>query len=472
MGYVEGEDRNQAVLFPELIDEYIGEDDPVRFIEAFVGALDLVELGFKRATPADRGRPGYDPGDMLRLYLYGYLNGIRSSRKLEKESGRNLELMWLLRKLKPDFKTIANFRKDNLEGIKRVFREFTVLCKQMGLFGGELIAIDGSKIKAVNSKQRNFTVEKLAKMISGIDAKIDEYVKGLDESEEDEGQATVVSKEELKRRIEELRKRKEKYKQFDKQMTQNGETQLSQTDPDSRLMKVKDAKDVCYNVQIAVDSKHKLIVDQEVTNEGDDHNELAKMALQAKETLGVQQVEAVADRGYYDSSEVKKCEEAGITVYIERRRAGRQGGVFSKDEFTYKSDRDVYVCPAGEELTYRGKGIEKDRGIKYYVASSCTDCALKPQCTKSAFRRIKRLEDEEVLERMAARVRGDPQKVKLRKGLVEHPFGTIKRWMNQGYFLMRTKKKVAAEFSLTALAYNMKRVMTEVGVKSMIESLG
>lgn len=472
MGYVEGEDRNQAVLFPKLIDEYVAEDDPVRFIEAFVGALNLAELGFKRATPADLGRPGYHPGDMLRLYLYGYLNGIRSSRKLEKETGRNLELMWLLRKLKPDFKTIANFRKDNLEAIKKVFREFTELCKQMGLFGGELIAIDGSKIKAVNSKQRNFTVEKLAKRISAIDAKIDEYVRGLDETDEHEGQAKEVSKEELKRQIEELRKRKEKYKQIDKQLTQSGETQLSQTDPDSRLMKVKDGNDVCYNVQIAVDSKHKLIVEQEVTNAGADHNELAKMALRAKATLGVEQVEAVADRGYYDSSEVKKCEEAGITVYVERRKAGRQDGVFSKDEFTYKSDKDVYVCPAGEELTYRGRGIEKGRGIRYYVASTCTDCALKNQCTRSAFRRIKRLVDEEVLERMAERVRGHPEKVRLRKALVEHPFGTMKRWMNQGYFLMRTKKKVAAEFSLTALAYNMKRVMTEVGVDRMIEALG
>jgi transposase len=471
MGYVQGEDRNQAVLFPELIDKYVGEDNPVRFIEVFVGSLDLAELGFNRATPADLGRPGYHPGDMLRLYLYGYLNGIRSSRKLEKESGRNLELMWLMRKLKPDFKTIANFRKDNLEAIKKVFREFTVLCKQMGLFGGELIGIDGTKIKAVNSKQRNFTVEKLAKLISGIDEKIDEYVRGLDETDEQEGEATELSKEELKRRIEELSKRKEKYKQIDKQMTQSGENQLSQTDPDSRLMKVKDGKDVCYNVQIAVDNKHKLIVEQEVTNACDDHNELAKMACRAKEVLGVQQVEAVADKGYYGSSEVKKCEEAGITVYVARRKAGRQGGVFSKDEFTYKSGEDVYVCPAAEKLTYRGKGIEKGRGIKYYVASSCSDCALKKQCTTSAFRRIKRLEDEEVLERMAVRVRGHPEKLRLRSGLVEHPFGTIKRWMNQGYFLMRTKKKVAAEFSLTALAYNIKRVITQVGVIKMIEAI-
>jgi transposase len=471
MGYVEGEDRDQAVLFPELIDEYVEEDNPVRFIEAFVGSLDLAELGFNRATPADLGRPGYHPGDMLRMYLYGYLNGIRSSRKLEKESGRNLELMWLMRKLKPDFKTIANFRKDNLEAIKKVFREFTVLCKQMGLFGGELIGIDGTKIKAVNSKQRNFTVEKLAKLISGIDEKIDEYVRGLDETDEHEGEATELSKEELKRRIEELSKRKEKYKQIDQQMTKSGENQLSQTDPDSRLMKVKDGKDVCYNVQIAVDNKHKLIVEQEVTNVCDDHNELAKMACGAKEVLGVQQVEVVADKGYYGSSEVKKCEEAGITVYMARRKAGRQGGVYSKDEFTYKSDEDVYVCPAGEKLAYRGKGIEKGRGIKYYVASTCSDCALKKQCTTSAFRRIKRLEDEEVLERMAVRVRGHPEKLRLRSGLVEHPFGTMKRWMNQGYFLMRTKKKVAAEFSLTALAYNIKRVINQVGVLKMIEAI-
>jgi len=472
MGYVKGEDRNQAVLFPESIDKYVAEDDPVRFIEVFVDALDLAKLGFKRATPADLGRPGYHPGDMLRLYVYGYLNGVRSSRKLEKETGRNLELMWLMRNLRPDFKTIANFRKNNLEAIKEVFREFTLMCKQMGLFGGELIGIDGSKFKAVNSKKRNFTVAKLAKRISKIDEKIDEYVRGMDETDEQEAQIGEVDKEELKRRIEELQKRKKKYQQIDEQLKKSGDDQLSQTDPDSRLMKTHDGMDVCYNVQIAVDSKHKLIIEQSVTNEGSDHNELAKMALLAKQTLGVEQVDAVADKGYYDSSEVKKCDESGITVYVPRRKAGRQRNKFSKDEFTYKSDRDVYVCPAKKELRYRGRGTEKGRGIKYYVASACGDCALKTQCTDAAFREIKRLADEEVLEQMAKRVRGHPEIVRFRKALVEHPFGTIKRTMNQGYFLLRTKKKVAAEFSLTALAYNMKRVMKEVGVSRLIQVIG
>lgn len=473
MGYVIGKDRRQAVAFPSYLEDYVGEENPVRFVDAFVEALDLAELGFDRAEPKDMGRPAYHPGLLLRLYMYGYLNSIRSSRKLEREAKRNVELMWLMEMLTPDHKTIADFRRDNLEPIKMSCRQFTMLCKRMGLFGGSLVAVDGSKFKADNSRERNFTKQKLEKLIRLTDHRIDEYLTKLDEADQEEAETESANPtvQELKEQIEALKKRKQKHKQRQEQLEKSGETQISETDSDARLMKVKDGMDVCYNVQIAVDSKHKLIVEQEVTNAGADHNQLAKMAIRAKETLGMDKLEAVVDKGYYDSGEIKKCEENGIAVYVERRTAGKQHGVFSSEQFTYISDKDLYLCPAGQQLTYQGQSREKGRGVKYYVASACSGCALKSQCTRGAFRRIKRLVDEEVLERVATRVRAGPEKLRLRKALAEHPFGTIKRVMGHGYFLMRGKRKVGTEMSLTVMAYNLKRAINIVGVKTMIETL-
>lgn len=473
MGYVIGKDRRQAVAFPSYLEDYVGEENPVRFVDAFVEALDLAELGFDRAEPKDMGRPAYHPGLLLRLYMYGYLNSIRSSRKLEREAKRNVELMWLMEMLTPDHKTIADFRRDNLEPIKMSCRQFTMLCKRMGLFGGSLVAVDGSKFKADNSRERNFTKQKLEKLIRLTDHRIDEYLTKLDEADQEEAETESANPtvQELKEQIEALKKRKQQHKQRQEQLEKSGETQISETDSDARLMKVKDGMDVCYNVQIAVDSKHKLIVEQEVTNAGADHNQLAKMAIRAKETLGMDKLEAVVDKGYYDSGEIKKCEENGIAVYVERRTAGKQHGVFSSEQFTYISDKDLYLCPAGQQLTYQGQSREKGRGVKYYVASACSGCALKSQCTRGAFRRIKRLVDEEVLERVATRVRAGPEKLRLRKALAEHPFGTIKRVMGHGYFLMRGKRKVGTEMSLTVMAYNLKRAINIVGVKTMIETL-
>lgn len=473
MGYVRGKDRRQAVAFPSYLDDYVGEDNPVRFVDAFVEALDLAELGFDRAEPKEMGRPAYHPGLLMRLYLYGYLNSIRSSRKLEREAKRNVELMWLMEMLTPDHKTIADFRRDNLEPIKKSCRQFTTLCKKMGLFGGELVAVDGSKFKADNSRERNYTKRKLEKLIRLTDQRIDEYLAQLDEADQEEAETESGnhSVEELKEKIEALKKRKQQHKQRQEKLEKSGETQLSETDCDARLMKVKDGLEVCYNVQIAVDSKHKLIVEEEVTNEGSDHNQLSEMAIKAKETLGVEQLDAVVDKGYYDSGEIKKCEENGIAVYVERRTAGKQHGVFSIEQFRYITEKDVYECPAGQQLTYKGRSTEKGRGVKYYIASACSGCALKSQCTRGAFRRIKRLADEEVLERVAARVRAGPDKLRLRKALAEHPFGTIKRVMGYGYFLTRGKQKVGTEMSLTVMAYNLKRVINIVGIKTMIETL-
>ena len=474
MGFIDGMDRRQSVAFPSYLDDYVAEDNPVRFVDAFVEALDLAALGFDRSEAKDRGRPAYRPGLLLRLYVYGYLNNIRSSRKLEREANRNIELMWLMEKLTPDHKTIADFRKDNLEPIKRTCGQFTTQCKKMGLFGGELVAVDGSKFKANNSRERNFDKKKLEKLIRFADDRIDEYMAELDEwdKREAETETNKPTAQELKDKIEELKKRKKRHEERQKKLAKSEQTQLSETDSDARLMKVKQGREVSYNVQIVVDSLHKLVVEHEVTNEADDHNQLANMACKAKETLEVEQLEAVVDKGYYDSEEIKKCEEEGIAVYVKRRTAGRQHGVFSSEEFTYIPDQDIYRCPAGEQLRYRGKSTEKGRVVKYYIASACTGCALKSKCTRAAFRQIKRLMNAEVLERVEARVRAGPKKLQLRKELAEHPFGTIKRGMGQGYFLMSGKAKVAAEMSITIMAYNMKRAMNIMGVNKMIAALG
>jgi len=331
--FIKGSPRSDFLLFPEALDDYVSDDNPVRFIEAFVDNLDLQQLGFSRTTPAHTGRPAYSPADLLKLYIYGYINRLGSSRLLERDCSRNLELLWLMRTLRPDFKTISDFRKDNAEPIKRVCREFTLMCKRLDLFGSEFVAIDGSKFKAQNSRRRNFTREKLDKSIKEIDAKIQGYLEELDEADEQEAEVRPTTAEQLKEKIKQLRNR--------------SEPQISLTDTDSRSMKVGQGSDVFYNLQIAVDSKHKLIVEHEVTNEPTDHGQLSNMALRAKQRLGVSELEVVADKGYYDGAEVKKCEQAGITVY-------------------YDPQKDCYECPAGKQLRYRGESFELGRHIRYY----------------------------------------------------------------------------------------------------------
>jgi transposase len=474
MGYISGESRNQIYLLPESVDDYIGEDNPVRFLDAFVGKLELGELGFQHAVPAEVGRPAYDPGDLLRLYLYGYLNRIRSSRRLEKEAARNLEVMWLIRKLRPDFKTIADFRKDNSGAIKRVCREFTLLCQQLDLFGGELVAIDGSKFQAVNSKGRNFSARKLKQVIEEIDAKIEAYLKQLDQRDVEEARVAVPRAAEMKEQLERWRERKQVYQNCQQQLQQSGEKQISLTDPDSRKMSMGHGSQIGYNVQVAVDAKHKLIVEHEVTTAVTDQGQLTLMAERAKRTLGVDRLEVLADMGYYDGAEVKKCEQQGIMAYIPKplTSANTKLGLFGKERFHYDTDKDVYVCPAGEELRYRFGTKEKGRAIRYYSTSACGRCALKAQCTRNKRnRRITRWEYEDVLERMKQRVDQHPELMRQRKMIVEHPFGTIKRWMEQSFFLMRGKNKVSAEMSLTVLAYNLRRVITLIGVPPLIQAV-
>ncbi len=477
MDYIRGLTRNQVMLFPESVEDYITEDNPVRFIDAFVGHLDLGELGFQRAQPAETGRPAYDPGDLLRLYLYGYLNRVRSSRMLERESKVNLEVMWLLGKLTPDFKTIADFRRDNLAAIKAVCREFTLLCRKLKLFGGELVAIDGSKFKAVNNRRRNFSEARLAGAIKAMDEKISAYLGSLDqadavETDQDEPRPSAA---ELREKIETLQQRKAKYQALKQELKESGAKQVSLTDRDARSMVMHHGStEVGYNVQTAVDEQHQLIVEHEVTNDPTDHAHLAEMAVRAKETLGVEQLAVVADMGYYDGAEVKQCVEAGITTYIPKplTSVNQKRGLFTKQDFVYDEATDCYRCPQGEELTYRYESFELNRQIRYYATPKCLSCPIKEQCTTNKRgRRISRWVDEKLLEDMARRVRARPGVMRRRQQLSEPPFGTIKRAMGHGYFLMRGLNKVGAEMSLTVLSYNIKRVINIIAVKKMIEAV-
>src|SRR5213080_890422 len=410
MDYIRGANRNQVILFPESVEDYITADNPVRFIDAFVSNLDLAALGFLHAQPGETGRPAYDPGDLLRLYLYGYLNRVRSSRMLERETKVNLEVMWLLGKLSPDFKTIADFRRDNLKAIKQVCREFTLLCRKLKLFGGELVAIDGSKFKAVNNRRRNFSPERLRRAIQALDEKIGSYLSSLDEADaaEPDPDEPGPSAAELGAKIKTLQERKAKYQALQTDLKANGAKQVSLTDGDARSMVMHHGStEVGYNVQTVVDEQHQLIVEHEVTNDPTDHAHLAEMALRAKETLGVEQLEVVADMGYYDGAEVKQCAQAGITAYIPKpiTSVNRKRGLFIKQNFVYDEVQDCYRCPQGEELTYRYESFEQGRQIRYYTTSKCRDCPLKSKCTtNSRGRRITRWVDEKLLEEMARRV--------------------------------------------------------------------
>jgi transposase len=473
MSFIEGVGRDQQTLFPEVLDDYIPSDHPVRFIDVYIDQLDLKQLDFERAKAADTGRPGYDPGDLLKLYIYGYLSGICSSRKLERETLRNIEVMWLVRRLHPDFKTIAEFRRRNTKALRGLFREFTLLCKKLDLFGAELVAIDGSKFRAVNAKRRNYSRPMLEEMLQAVDERIARYLENTetaDTEDEHRASATVDRAAELAR----LQSRAAEVRAMLAELDVTGESQVSLTDPDSRMMKVGMGTEVCYNAQTAVDEKHKLIVAAEVTNEGTDRNWLSAMAIEAKETLGAEELAVVADKGYSSAREVEACLEANITPYLPKPEtsANKALGLFTKDDFRYDRERDLYVCPAGQELTFRHASHEKGRDVRYYRTYACRECPLRPQCTRNRqSRRISRSANEHVLEQMNARVAANPQILKKRKAIVEHPFGTIKRWMNQAYFLMRGLTKVRAEFSLSALAYNLKRVLAIVGVPALLAAL-
>lgn len=476
MGYIEGENRHQSVLFPETLDDYIGNDNPVRFIDAYVDQLDLADFGFTHAIPCDTGRPPYEPGVILKLYLYGYLNKIRSSRMLEKATQRNVELMWLLRKLTPDFKTIADFRKDNAPCLKQVFRNFTILCKDLELFGCELIGIDGSKFSAVNHTQRNYTKKKLHQRLAAIEQTIQEYLARLDHEDTNESSVPPIVPGSLHDKIAHLEQYQHNLEQLQKHLDESGQTQISLTDPDSRLMRTgQQGKDMSYNVQVAVDAKHKLIAEFDVTNDANDQNQLSRMVIKAKEALGVQQLAVTADMGYYKELEIKRCHDEGVTCYVPypTKSTNSSKGLFTNKDFRYDREHDCYFCPANQQMTYRTACIKSGKQMKFYEGNSCKQCNLRVKCTrsKSNNRRIERWVHEDVLDEARQRMLNHPEMMDRRKEIVEHPFGTIKQWMDQRYLLLRGKLKVTGEMSLSMLAYNMKRVLNIVGVDELIHFL-
>ena len=449
-------------------------DNPVRFLDAFVASLDLHALGFAKARCATTGRPPYDPAALLKLYLYGYLHRIRSSRQLEAECHRNVELIWLVRKLAPDFKTLADFRKDNLKALKAVSRQFTLLCRKLELFGGELLAIDGSKFRAVNARDQNFSAAKLQELIAHTDARLAEYFAALDQTDQTEPDTPALDKEALQHKIAALQDKRAWHAELLAQLDTE-QKQVSVTDPDTRRMPVAQGNVVGYNAQLAVDAKHKLIAADEVTNDVTDYRQLAAVALEAKANLQFQQAEVVADRGYFSTAEVSRCVEQGITPYVPKTdtSTNTKRGLFGKSRFIYDPAKEVYVCPANQQLTYRFNTYELGREVRYYRSPACRRCGIQAQCTRNKQgRTITREANEHLVDSMAQRLKAHPEKFALRKQLVEHPFGTIKRWMGFTHFTLKGLAKVRTEWSLVTLAYNLKRVLNLVSFEKLMAAVG
>jgi len=471
--FVEGADRGQSTLFPECLEDWIGEDNPVRVIDVFVGELDLAELGFDGIEPEVTGRPSYHPSALLKLYIYGYLNRVQSSRRLEREAGRNLELLWLLGRLAPDHKTIADFRKDNGKAIRRVCRQFVLLCQQLGLFSEALVAIDGSKFKAVNNRDRNFTSAKLKRRMEEIEASINRYLTDLDTADRQEPVIAKAKTERLQDKIAALKKQMQKLKEIEVQLNETPDKQISLTDPDARSMKTRGTGIVGYNVQTAVDAKHHLIVAHEVTNVGIDREHLSPMAKQARAAMGTDELTAIADRGYFKGEEILACDEAGITVIVPKSTTSgaKFDGRFDRADFIYDAQKNEYRCPAGERLIWRYATIEDGLKVHRYWSSNCKQCTIKEKCTPSKQRRVTRWEREDVLESMQTRLDLTPDSMRIRRQTVEHPFGTIKLWMGSAHFLTTTLKKVSTEMSLHVIAYNLKRVIKILGTGALMEAM-
>jgi transposase len=473
--FVEGEDRMQATLLPECLNDYIAEDNPVRAIEAFVEELDLMQLGFAGADAAATGRPAYHPAVLLKIYIYGYLNRIGSSRRLEREAQRNVELMWLTGRLAPDFKTIADFRHDNGAGIRNVCRRFVQLCRDLKLFTQAIVAVDSSKFKAVNSRDRNFTPGKVDKRQEQIEGSIQRYLKALETADRTQPAEVEAKTERLREKISTLREQMRRMDAIREELKQRPDKQISLTDPDARSM-VSQAKGtgmVGYNVQAVVDAKHHLIVTHEVTNFGSDRAQLTKMGTAAKAAMGKERLQAVADRGYFSGPEIKACTEANITPMVPKPMTSNANaeGRFNKADFIYIAKDDQYQCPAGERAIHRFTTVEHGMTIHKYWTSACPRCPLKRQCTTSSYRRITRWEHEAVLEAMQRRLDRKPETMTLRRRTIEHVFGTLKHWMGSTHFLTRGLEHVGTEMSLHVLAYNFKRVITLLGMAKTMRAM-
>ena len=472
--FIQGADRTQSTLFPERLDDYIAEESAVRVIDVFLDQLDLSGLGFQ-LEPQATGRPAYHCSTMLKIYVYGYLNRIHSSRRLERECQRNVELMWLTGRLAPDFKTIADFRKDNGKAIRLVCREFVVLCRKLNFFADAFVAIDGSKFKAVNNRDRNFTKAKMKRRLEQIDRSIERYLVQLASADRQAPEIAEAKGERLNDKIAKLKEEMQRLKKLEVEMLAQPDQQISLTDPDARSMATsgRGTGMVGYNVQTAVDTKHHLIVEHEVTNVGHDRSQLYNMAKRTKTVLEVEALDAVADRGYYEGHEIRACDNDGITTYLAKpQTSGNMAkGQFGKRDFIYQPDDDEYECPAGKRLIYRCTREERGKMIRRYWTSACPQCPIKTQCTTGKNRRVSRWEHEAVLEALEARLDKAPEMMKVRRQTVEHPFGTLKAWMGHTHFLTKTLPRVSTEMSLHVLAYNMKRVMNLMGFGALLEAM-
>ncbi len=473
---IAGVDRGQSTLFPECLEDWVGEENPVRVIDVFVDELDLGGLGFDRAEPEATGRPGYHPAMLLKLYIYGYLNRVQSSRRLEREAGRNVEVMWLTNRLAPDHKTIADFRKDNGAAIRKVCEQFVALCRQLGLLAAASVAVDGSKFKAVNNRDRNFTTAKMRRRMAQIEESVQRYLDQLDSADRQEPSEALTTKTaRLSEKLAKLTEEMGRLRMLEAEMRAAPEQQISLIDPDSRSMATsgRGSGVVGYNVQTAVDCEHHLIVAHEVTNVGSDRSQLANISNQAKAALGVDELEVVADRGYYNSREILACEEAGITATVAKpmTSTAKARGRFGKQDFRYIAEDDVYICPAGERLTYRFTREEGGLALQRYWSSACSSCALKDRCTPGKERRISRWQHEHVLEAAQRRLEENPQAMRQRRETVEHPFGTIKSSMGATHFLMRRLKNVRTEMALSVLAYNMTRLMNIIAIRPLMAAI-
>ena len=474
--FVEGQDRSQLILLPDCLDDYVGEDNPVRIVDAFIDELDLAALGFDGVVPEVTGRPAYHPSTLLKIYLYGYLNRVQSSRRLERETQRNLELMWLTGRLAPDFKTIADFRKDNGAAIQAVCSQFVVLCRQLGLFTRAVVAIDGSKFKAVNNRDKNYTVAKVTGRMEQVNASIARYLRALDQADREESDIAEAKSGRLKEKIAGLRRQMQALKVMQQTVHDAPDEQVSLTDPDARSMATsgKGTATVGYNVQIAVDAEHHLIVAHEVINQGYDRHQLAPMAFKAQRATGCEQITALADRGYFTGDQVLSCEGTGVAPVVPKTltSGNTKRGLFTGQDFIYDVEHDHYTCPAGQHLT-RGR-VRSDRLgdiDQYRHLTACFTCPLKPRCTTEKVKRVKRWKHEDVLDVMQDRLDRMPEAMGVRRQTVEHPFGTLKAWMGATHFLTRTLDKVRTEMSLHVLAYNLKRMITILGVGPLMAAI-
>jgi transposase len=474
--FVEGINREQATLFPEYLEDWIDEDNPVRAIDAFVDKLDLSGLGFEGVAPEATGRPSYHPSGLLKLYIYGYLNRVQSSRRLEREAGRNVEVMWLTCRLVPDHKTIADFRKDNGPAIKQVCVQFIELCRKMGLLTTSSVAIDGSKFKAVNTRDKNFTRGKVERRRAQLEQSVARYLAQLDTADLQEPSEELAAKTaHLKEKLVKLESEMQRLVAMEKLMLASPDQQISLTDPDSRSMATsgRGSGVVGYNVQVAVDTKHHLIVAHAVTNDGSDRAQLASIACQAKEAVGVDELQAVADRGYFDSDEILACHKAGITVTLPKPMTSnaKAEGRFGKQDFRYVAEEDIYVCPAGEKLSYHYTNEENGLVLRRYWTNACQSCAIKQRCTTGKERRVARWEHEHILEAVQKRLDKNPQAMRQRRETAEHPFGTLKMRMGATHFLMKRLPKIATEMALHVLAYNLTRVMNIMGIEPLMAAI-